>query len=113
MKDALCAARPPGVKKTVAISPRPASSATMARIRGIRRTARVYCTERKNAETCGATEGKRSHDVGKSFLILDHRDSLVVMRTNVKSGPAKPRPTSDEEKEQIRRALQTSMDTRQ
>ena len=55
----------------------------------------------------------RSHDVGNSFLILDLNDSLVGMRTNVKSAPAKPRPTADEAQEQMRRALQTSMDTRQ
>jgi hypothetical protein len=47
------------------------------------------------------------------FLIVDLNDSFVRMRTNVKSAPAKPRPTSDESAEQARRALQTSMDTRQ
>jgi hypothetical protein len=51
--------------------------------------------------------------MGRPFLIVDLNDSLVRMRTNVKSAPAKPRPSADEAKEQIRRALQTSMDTRQ
>jgi hypothetical protein len=35
------------------------------------------------------------------------------MQTNVKSGSAKPKPSADEQREQMRRALQTSMDTRQ
>jgi hypothetical protein len=54
-----------------------------------------------------------SHGMGTAFLMVDLNDNLVVMRTNVKSAPAKPRPTADEAQEQIRRALQTSMDTRQ
>lgn len=54
-----------------------------------------------------------SQKLGKSYLIVDLNDSLVRMRTNVKSAPAKPRPAADEAKEQMRRALQTSMDTRQ
>jgi len=72
---------------------------------------------KKPAESVDQGSGRRregvSQNAGTVFLHVDLNDSLRIMQTNVKSAPAKPKPSADEQREQMRRALQTSMDTRQ